>query len=207
VDDGGPFVGGNTSADSSHVITETVGRMLQCISVLASVQTDDACSEGISIIDNRRSADHHRPDLGADEATTITTGAAVLASVQTDDASQERIEILSKALKHNWLGRGRTGRITTGAAAAEPVVFESFAKNLDPLLGSVVCLHAGHSFSSLSHRHQPPTNGPPSSTAATPPPTPPTSSQRVTTCWTWVVGQGTNAVGGVTVGDGAEKCG
>ncbi|KAJ6146497.1 hypothetical protein N7497_008479 [Penicillium chrysogenum] len=66
---------GNTSADSSHVITETVGRMLQCISVLASVQTDDA--------------------------------------------SQERIEILSKALKHNWLGRGRTGRDRRGFVGAK----------------------------------------------------------------------------------------
>ncbi|KAJ5577488.1 uncharacterized protein N7459_006452 [Penicillium hispanicum] len=63
------------SADSSHVITETVGRMLQCVSVLASVQTDDA--------------------------------------------SQERIEILSKALKHNWLGRGRTGRDRRGFVGAK----------------------------------------------------------------------------------------
>ncbi|KAJ5641759.1 hypothetical protein N7490_005759 [Penicillium lividum] len=63
------------SADSSHVITETVGRMLQCVSV---------------------------------------TG-----SVQTDDASQDRIEILSKALKHNWLGRGRTGRDRRGFVGAK----------------------------------------------------------------------------------------
>lgn len=62
-------------ADSSHVITETVGRMLQCVSVLASVQTDDA--------------------------------------------AQEKIEILSKALKHNWLGRGRTGRDRRGFVGAK----------------------------------------------------------------------------------------
>ncbi|KAJ5501807.1 hypothetical protein N7453_006624 [Penicillium expansum] len=64
-----------SSADSSHVITETVGRMLQCISVLASVQTNDP--------------------------------------------AQERIEILSKALKHNWLGRGRTGRDRRGFVGAK----------------------------------------------------------------------------------------
>ncbi|KAJ5541886.1 hypothetical protein N7535_004305 [Penicillium sp. DV-2018c] len=63
------------SADSSHIITETVGRMLQCISVLASVQTNDA--------------------------------------------AQERIEILGKALKHNWLGRGRTGRDRRGFVGAK----------------------------------------------------------------------------------------
>ncbi|KAJ6021563.1 hypothetical protein N7540_007067 [Penicillium herquei] len=65
----------NGSTDSSHVITETVGRMLQCVSVLASVQTDDG--------------------------------------------SQERIEVLSKALKHNWLGRGRTGRDRRGFVGAK----------------------------------------------------------------------------------------
>ncbi|KAL3437063.1 HbrB-like-domain-containing protein [Aspergillus tetrazonus] len=60
----------NNASDTSHVITETVGRMLQCMSVLASVQTNDA--------------------------------------------AQERIETLSKDLKHNWLGRGRTGRDRRG---------------------------------------------------------------------------------------------
>ncbi|KAF7716334.1 Uncharacterized protein PECH_000116 [Penicillium ucsense] len=64
-----------SSTDSSHVITETVGRMLQCISVLASVQTDDQ--------------------------------------------PQENIEVLSKALKHNWLGRGRTGRDRRGFVGAK----------------------------------------------------------------------------------------
>ncbi|KAJ5810796.1 hypothetical protein N7447_010312 [Penicillium robsamsonii] len=64
-----------TSTDSSHIITETVGRMLQCISVLASVQTDDP--------------------------------------------AQERMDVLSKALKHNWLGRGRTGRDRRGFVGAK----------------------------------------------------------------------------------------
>ncbi|KAJ5888962.1 hypothetical protein N7495_009003 [Penicillium taxi] len=63
------------SADSSHVITETVGRMLQCVSVLASVQTGDE--------------------------------------------AQEKIEVLSKTLKHNWLGRGRTGRDRRGFVGAK----------------------------------------------------------------------------------------
>ncbi|SLM34648.1 HbrB-like [Lasallia pustulata] len=55
--------------DSSQV-TETVGRMLQCVSVLASVQSGDA--------------------------------------------AQEKMEELAKELKHNWLGRGRTGRNRRG---------------------------------------------------------------------------------------------
>ena len=55
--------------DSSQV-TETVGRMLQCVSVLASVQSGDD--------------------------------------------SQSKMEDLAKALKLNWLGRGRTGRNRMG---------------------------------------------------------------------------------------------
>ena len=55
--------------DSSQV-TETVGRMLQCVSVLASVQSGDD--------------------------------------------SQVKMEDLAKALKLNWLGRGRTGRNRRG---------------------------------------------------------------------------------------------
>lgn len=65
----------SSAPDTSHLITETVGRMLQCVSVLASVQTGDE--------------------------------------------PQERIEVLSKALKHNWLGRGRTGRDRRGFVGAK----------------------------------------------------------------------------------------
>ncbi|KAL2014465.1 hypothetical protein VTN00DRAFT_1990 [Thermoascus crustaceus] len=75
-----PTIRSTDAADSSHVITETVGRMLQCVSVLASVQSGDE--------------------------------------------AQEQIETLSKALKHNWLGRGRIGRDRRGFVGAKvrPVV-------------------------------------------------------------------------------------
>ena len=59
----------NQTPDSS-MVTETVGRMLQCVSVLASVQSGDE--------------------------------------------AQEKMEALAKALKLNWLGRGRTGRNRRG---------------------------------------------------------------------------------------------
>lgn len=83
-----PFQG---PPDSSHLITETVGRMLQCISVLTSVQSGDE--------------------------------------------AQEQIELLSKALKHNWLGRGRTGRdrrgfVGTRVRPVPPVRQESDADSM-----------------------------------------------------------------------------
>jgi len=55
---------------SSHQVTETVGRMLQCLSVLCSVQSGDE--------------------------------------------AQTKMEELTKELKLNWLGRGRTGRNRKG---------------------------------------------------------------------------------------------
>lgn len=66
---GGIRAVGGGPPDSSQV-TETVGRMLQCVSVLASVQSGDE--------------------------------------------AQKKMEDLSKLLKLNWLGRGRTGRNRRG---------------------------------------------------------------------------------------------
>ncbi|KAI5305768.1 hypothetical protein KEM56_003376 [Ascosphaera pollenicola] len=62
-------------ADPILLITETVARMLQCISVLASVHTDNE--------------------------------------------AQKQLEELGKALKHNWLGRARTGRDRRGFIGAK----------------------------------------------------------------------------------------
>lgn len=62
-------VGGGWQVSSAQV-TETVARMLQCVSILAGVQTGDA--------------------------------------------GQGTVERLTEVLKHNWLGRGRTGRQRKG---------------------------------------------------------------------------------------------
>lgn len=90
--------------DSSHLITETVGRMLQCISVLTSIQSGD-------------------------------------------DA-QEQIEVLSKALKHNWLGRGRTGRdrrgfVGTRVRPPPPVRQESEADSMKTIGKDDSTIHGG----------------------------------------------------------------
>lgn len=44
----------------------------------------------------------------------------VLASTHTDDSGQAVVERLTKALKHNWLGRGRTGRDRRGFVGMKP---------------------------------------------------------------------------------------
>ena len=43
---------------------------------------------------------------------------SVLASVQSGDDAQAKMEDLAKALKLNWLGRGRTGRNRRGFVGA-----------------------------------------------------------------------------------------
>ena len=65
-----PPSGSYSDPTDSARVTETVGRMLQCVSVLAALRTGD-------------------------------------------DA-QQKMEELAKSLKHNWLGRGRTGRNRKG---------------------------------------------------------------------------------------------
>jgi hypothetical protein len=64
--------------DSGNKVTETVGRMLQCMSVLASVGVGGG----------------------------------------GDESAQGKMEELTRALKLNWLGRGRTGRNRRGLVGA-----------------------------------------------------------------------------------------
>ena len=69
--------GQGTNSQQGAEVTETVGRMLQCMSVLASLRSGDE--------------------------------------------AQETIEEITKALKLNWLGRGRTGRNRKGFVGARTV--------------------------------------------------------------------------------------
>jgi hypothetical protein len=118
----------DVNAEDSKLVTETVGRLLQCMSILASV--------GIS-----------SPSIPSLSSTSGLGSAAVPATVRSksnSDASlraerdgfghvdalggilesgrvlspQEKMEGLGKALKLNWLGRGRTGRNRRGLVGA-----------------------------------------------------------------------------------------
>ncbi|KAK5661417.1 hypothetical protein OQA88_11317 [Cercophora sp. LCS_1] len=78
------------NVEGSKQVTEMVGRMLQCMSVLASVG--------------------HIPGANI-TASTPATANTVAAS---GDEGNHMIEELNKLLKLNWLGRGRTGRNRRG---------------------------------------------------------------------------------------------
>ncbi|CAK7229763.1 hypothetical protein SEUCBS140593_007356 [Sporothrix eucalyptigena] len=76
------------NVEDSKQVTEMVGRMLQCMSVLAGV--------GVA-------GDGHGTING------LTTGDGL-----SGDEGNRRVEELSRLLKLNWLGRGRTGRNRRG---------------------------------------------------------------------------------------------
>jgi len=78
------------NVEGSKQVTEMVGRMLQCMSVLASVG--------------------HVPG----SAPTATSAGGGALSTAGGDEGNQMIEELNKLLKLNWLGRGRTGRNRRG---------------------------------------------------------------------------------------------
>ncbi|KAK1754326.1 HbrB-like-domain-containing protein [Echria macrotheca] len=79
------------NVEGSKQVTEMVGRMLQCMSVLASVG-------------------HVHVSL----TTTTTPATATTPAPREGDDGNQMIEELNKLLKLNWLGRGRTGRNRRG---------------------------------------------------------------------------------------------
>jgi len=78
------------NVEGSKQVTEMVGRMLQCMSVLASVG--------------------HVPGSGTTAGSSTGGGA----SGSSGDDGNRMVEELNKLLKLNWLGRGRTGRNRRG---------------------------------------------------------------------------------------------
>lgn len=94
----------DANAEDSNHVTETVGRMLQCMSVLAAVGIISGISGEIR---NRGNTKTESNDSGG-RARGYSTG------IIEDEAAQEKIDRLCKALKLNWLGRGRTGRNRRG---------------------------------------------------------------------------------------------
>lgn len=102
--------------DSKHV-TDTVGRMLQCTSVLAAV----------GIIPGNGSEVNAQREAAAADGGNSRRARGYSTGMVEDEVAQEKMEGLCRALKLNWLGRGRTGRNRRGFVggrmkAAIPVV-------------------------------------------------------------------------------------
>lgn len=105
----GSTIGATTSqrevnAEDSKHVTETVGRMLQCMSVLAAVGIITGDGSGVKV------------QREATTTTTVTGGRArgYSTTLVEDEVAQDKMDRLCKALKLNWLGRGRTGRNRRG---------------------------------------------------------------------------------------------
>ncbi|KAI0020369.1 HbrB-like protein [Xylariomycetidae sp. FL0641] len=86
------------NVEDSKQVTEMVGRMLQCMSVLASVDTGVPEPPGSS---------------ASATSSTVPSALGVVGSGSPDEASRMVME-LGRLLKLNWLGRGRTGRNRRG---------------------------------------------------------------------------------------------
>lgn len=91
---------------------EIVGRMLQCMSVLSSVGIIPG--DGSEVRAQREAAARNgTASGGSGRGRGYSTG------MVADEAAQQKIDGLCRALKLNWLGRGRTGRNRKGFVGAK----------------------------------------------------------------------------------------
>ncbi|KAG7285321.1 hypothetical protein NEMBOFW57_009943 [Staphylotrichum longicolle] len=91
------------NVEDSKQVTEMVGRMLQCMSVLASV--------GVVVAG---AAPHPLPPTVAAAAAAAAAGGSKGGEKGEEEEGNKMVEELNKLLKLNWLGRGRTGRNRRG---------------------------------------------------------------------------------------------
>lgn len=110
--------------DPSKRVTETVGRLLQCLSVLASVGLIGAGSVGLgSGLGLGIRSDGGGGAIGGGVGGTGSTGfAGSTADVGDEELERQgQVEELARGLKLNWLGRGRMGRNRKGLVGARVV--------------------------------------------------------------------------------------
>ncbi len=99
----------DTANEDSKNVTDTVGRMLQCMSVLSSVGIIPGDGSEVRA---QREAAAGRGVSGGGRTRGYSTG------MVEDEGKQEMMDRLCRALKLNWLGRGRTGRNRRGFVGA-----------------------------------------------------------------------------------------
>ncbi|KAI0010061.1 HbrB-like protein [Xylariaceae sp. FL0662B] len=98
------------NVEDSKQVTEMVGRMLQCMSVLASFGTGEGLeASGLG--------PQQAPSSGGNggNSTAVTGGgSSVGVGAGSVDEASRMVAELGRLLKLNWLGRGRTGRNRRG---------------------------------------------------------------------------------------------
>ncbi|KAK8078593.1 hypothetical protein PG996_004763 [Apiospora saccharicola] len=90
-------------------VTDMVGRMLQCLSVLASVQTGGLAPFEANVNSSSAAAGAAAANAAAAAAAAQGSGAG-----GGNDEGRNMVTELGRLLKLNWLGRGRTGRNRRG---------------------------------------------------------------------------------------------
>lgn len=88
---------------------DIMGRMLQCMSILSSVGIIPG--DGSEVPEQRAAASRGGASVSGRQRGYST-------GMVEDEAAQHKIDALCKALKLNWLGRGRTGRNRKGFVGA-----------------------------------------------------------------------------------------
>ncbi|KAI1078605.1 HbrB-like protein [Whalleya microplaca] len=107
------------NVEDSKQVTDMVGRMLQCMSVLASVGTGtgaDANGQGMGLQSGSSgSVSGSGSGSGSGSSSGIAAMAAGIgATGGSADEAGRMVSELGRLLKLNWLGRGRTGRNRRG---------------------------------------------------------------------------------------------
>jgi hypothetical protein len=97
----------------SRYVTETVGRMLQCVSVLASVGGHSSATSN-ALAQTPTNASAGSTGMRRSGSLSSRSGLGIGVAGLDESDCQRKVEELCKTLKLNWLGRGRTGRNRRG---------------------------------------------------------------------------------------------
>lgn len=124
-DNNNPKISSSYSSQTSTLLGgQTPGSRSRATSNLSSQSTGSGSGSASDVAFQSFSSPppprHQQPDTSTSSAQITETVArmlqclSVLSSVQSGDESQQKMEELTKELKLNWLGRGRTGRNRRG---------------------------------------------------------------------------------------------
>ncbi|KAK3901515.1 HbrB-like-domain-containing protein [Staphylotrichum tortipilum] len=135
---GGSFRDQNV--EDSKQVTDMVGRMLQCMSVLASVgigAPSSLSAAPLAITAAGAGAGSNSKDgKEGKDAAAAAAAAAGSGGVRDGEDGNKMVEELNKLLKLNWLGRGRTGRNRRGMVGGRATKRGGFVAGVGGVAGA-----------------------------------------------------------------------